>query len=213
MKTIKKIAGIFCALEAFTCIGIFLAEVTNLTSITKSGDAPAFVFIITSVIFVFLSLHLLRKTPEEKKQAIRKKSKKFITGTHVSGLDIGKTLVSLCLSDDGLLISAPIFKKEFNLPLNKIENLGYYNDVEVEKHLKSSFVGGVIGAASFGVTGAVIGSRPKEKQTRKVTHYLLVNYPDNQIIIESDDGVSICKMIKYFGKLKPQSNETVTIEL
>lgn len=132
-----------------------------------------------------------KKTPEEKSKQLEKRSKKFAGGTHVSGLDVGKVQVSLCISDDGLLISVPILKKEFKLSLNKIENLGYYNEVEVEKHLKSSFAGGVIGAATFGVAGAVIDSRPKEKQTRKVTYYLLIDYSDGQIIIESNDWISL----------------------
>ena len=41
------------------------------------------------------------------------------------------------------------------------------NEVEFEKHIKSSLIGGVIGAAAFGAAGAVIGSRPKEKEKRK----------------------------------------------
>lgn len=208
MKIIKKIVGIFCAIEAFACICLFLTDLKDETDVSTIISG-----IFTFGIFALLAFRLLKKTPEEKSKQLEKKSKKFAGGTHVSGLDVGKAQVSLCLSDDKLLISVPSLKKEFNLSLNKIENLGYYNEVEVEKHLKSSFAGGVIGAATFGVAGAVIGSRPKEKQTRKVTYYLLIDYSDGQIIIESNDWISLDNMIKYFRKLKPQANETVTIEL
>lgn len=216
MRIIKKVVGIFCIIEAFAGICLFLGEVTQLTNITKStdsGNVPAFAFILVSAIFALLAFRLLRKTPEEESKQLERKSKKYAYGTHISGLDIGKMPVSICLSKDGLLISAESIKKEFKLSLNKIENIGNYNEVEIEKHLKSSVAGGIIGAATFGVAGAVIGSRPKEKKTKKVISYILIDYSDGQIIIESNDNVGIVNIISYFRKLKPQANETTTIEL
>lgn len=201
MKIIKKICGIFCVLMAIT--GICLAFTTT----------PAMPFIVEFIIFGGLSFLLLRKTPLEREKHKEKKSIRTLFGTHVSGLDIGKAQVSICLSDNGLLISAPSMKKEFSLLLNNIQTLGYYNEVEIEKHLKSSLAGGIIGAATFGVAGAVIGARPKEKQKHKVTSYILIDYTDGQIIIEAYDAISVGKMIDYFRKLKPQANETISVEL
>lgn len=58
-------------------------------------------------------------------------------------------------------------KKEYNLNLERIHNISWYNEVDFEKHIKSSLIGGVIGAAAFGAAGAIIGSRPKEKEKKK----------------------------------------------
>ena len=201
MNIVKKIFGVFCI--AMTIASVSLA-------FTTTTMAP---FIAESIIFAILSFLLLRKTPLENQKPKTKKSIRSLFGTHVSGLDIGKAQVSIFLSDNELLISAPSMKKEFTLSLNKIQNIGYYNEVEIEKHLKSSFVGGVIGAATFGVAGAVIGSRPKEKEKRKITFYILIDYIDGQIIIEAYDSISVGKMIDTFRKIKPQANETTSIEL
>ena len=144
----------------------------------------------------------------------KKKEKiKEIVGNHVSGLDIPNVAVSVVLSQTGLKIAAPSIKKEYNLTLERIRNMSWYNEVEFEKHIKSSLLGGVIGTAAFGAAGAVIGSRPKEKEKRKVQFYLLVEYPDNQIILQSEDGFAVGSIVDYFKKLKPESSSTESIQL
>ena len=144
----------------------------------------------------------------------KKKEKiKEIVGNHVSGLDIPNVAVSVVLSQTGLKIAAPSIKKEYNLTLERIRNISWYNEVEFEKHIKSSLLGGVIGTAAFGAAGAVIGSRPKEKEKRKVQFYLLVEYPDNKIILQSEDGFAVGSIVDYFKKLKPESSSTESIQL
>ena len=51
----------------------------------------------------------------------------------------------------------------------------------------------------------------KEKQTRTITLYLLIDYESGQILIESNSGVNIGKMIDYFRELKPQKNSTIEL--
>lgn len=144
-----------------------------------------------------------------------KKNKSTVyLGKHISGLEIPDNIdCTLTLSDSGLTINVPSIKKEFTLSLDRIENISVYHEVEIEKHLKSSAAKGVIGAMAFGVTGAIIGSRPKEKNTRKVHFFLTIDYPDNQLVFHSEDGFSSGKMVDYFTKLKPQSAETKNITL
>lgn len=141
------------------------------------------------------------------------KKNKELAGSHVSGLDIPNIAVYVTLSQTGLKISAPSVKKEYELTLERIHNISWYNEVEFEKHTKSSLVGGVIGAAAFGTAGAIVGSRPKEKEKRKVQFYLLVEYPGNQIVLQSEDGFSVGGIVDYFKKLKPELNNIKNIQL
>ena len=142
----------------------------------------------------------------------KEKIKEFV-GNHVSGLDVPNVVVCVTLSSSGLKISAPNIKKEYTIALDRLQNISYYDEVEFEKHTKSSLVGGVVGAATFGVAGAVIGSRPKEKAKRKVHFYLLIEYPDNQIIVQSENGFGVGGVVDYFKELKPEANDTKTVSL
>lgn len=135
----------------------------------------------------------------------KEKIKEFV-GNHVSGLDIPDVVVCVTMSPNDLKIYAPSIKKEYTLSLDRLQNISYYNEVEFEKHVKSSLVGGVVGAATFGVAGAIIGSRPKEKEKRKVHFYLFVEYPNNQIVIQSENGFGVGSVVDYFRELKPESN-------
>ena len=143
----------------------------------------------------------------------KKEKSKEIVVNHVSGLDIPNVSVCVTLSQTGLKIAVPNLKKEYNLNLERIHNISWYNEVDFEKHIKSSLIGGVIGAAAFGAAGAIIGSRPKEKEKRKVQFYLLIEYPDNQIILQSEDGFAVGSIVDYFKKIKPESDSTESIQL
>ena len=143
-----------------------------------------------------------------------KKKMKEVVGTHLSGLDIPENvIVSFSLSDDGIKITAPSMKKEYTIGLSKIQNINYYNETEVEKYSDSSFGKAVIGAAAFGVIGAVIGSRPKSKEKKTVHFYLIVNYSDKQIVIESENGFGVGSIVDFFRKLKPETSTAQTVEL
>lgn len=141
----------------------------------------------------------------------KKEKVKSFYGNHVSGLDIPNVPVNVTLSADGMKITAPQNQREYTISLERLQNVSCYNEVEFEKQIKSSTVRGVVGAATFGVAGAIIGSRPKEKQKRKVHFYLLVEYPDNQIVITSDNGFGVGSIVDYFRELKPTG--TTQIEL
>ena len=143
-----------------------------------------------------------------------KKKLKEVVGTHLSGLDVPENII-VCfgLSDEGIKITVPSMKKEYNITLSKIQSINYYNETEVEKYVDSSLSKTIIGAATFGVIGAVIGSRPKSKEKKTVHFYLIVNYSDKQIVIESDNGFAVGSIVDFFKKLKPESFNTQTIEL
>ena len=137
-----------------------------------------------------------------------------VIGTHIAGLDIAENMnCILTLSESGIVISAPDANKEYTLSLDRIDNISWHHEEEIEKHLKSSAAKGIIGAAVFGLPGAIIGSRPKEKKQRKVHFFITIDYPDNQIVIQTEDGYSCGQTIDYFRKFKPQSAEIKTISL
>lgn len=138
----------------------------------------------------------------------KNKSKQFL-GNHVSGLDVANAPVTFILDESGATIKTPT--NDYSIALEKIDNISWYDEVEIEKHLKSSFAGGVIGAATFGVAGAVIGSRPKEKEKRNVTFYLLVDYSGKQIVISSQDGFALGGVVDLFKKFKPNTKQTIEL--
>ena len=143
---------------------------------------------------------------------IKKKVKaKKMNGIHFSGLDIPNIPVTLTLSEAGIVIVTSTLQKEYTIDIGAIKNISCYHEEEFEKYMKSSLVGGVIGAAAFGVPGAIIGSRPKEKSKRKVTFYLLVDYSDKQIVISSEDGFSIGSIVDLFRAINPQTNSVQSI--
>lgn len=144
----------------------------------------------------------------------KKKNSKQVIGKHVSGLEnIQNVPVLIILDESGIKLNIVSMKKEYTITLDKITSINYYQETEVEKHLKSSFVGGVVGAAAFGVSGAIIGSRPKEKKKHKVTFYLLIDYADNQLVFSSEDGFGIGGVVDLFRKFKPSSYDVQSIEL
>ncbi len=207
IKIIKKICGIFCCIMAI--VGLDLA-------FTETQKVP---FIIEVVIFAILAFVLLKRTPAEREERKRKQrekeeqKQKSVFGTHVSGLDIPNATLSVSLSREGVVISVPSMNKDFKLSLDKIQHIGYYSETEIERHLKSSLASGVLGAAVFGVNGAIIGSRAREKEVRKTTYYLLIDHSDGQIVIESENSIGVDGMIRYFKELKPESDITTTVEL
>lgn len=141
-----------------------------------------------------------------------KKKGKTIVGTHISGLDIPENVnLMFTLDSDGIIIKIPA-SREYSISLNKIQSISCYNATEIEKYTTSSLSSAVVGAATFGVIGAVIGSRPKSKEKRTVLFYLLIQYDDKTIVLESKDGFGMGQIVDYFKKLKPDSS-TQRIEL
>lgn len=141
-----------------------------------------------------------------------KKKAKSVVGTHISGLEIPENIdILFTLDTDGVVIKIPA-SKEYSISLNKIQSISWCNETEIEKYTTSSLGSAVVGAAAFGVIGAVIGSRPKTKEKKTVLFYLLVQYDDKTIVIESKDGFSVGQVVDYFKKLKPSSG-TQRIEL
>lgn len=136
---------------------------------------------------------------------LRKKKVKTVVGTHISGLDIPENVnIIFTLDAEGVTIKIPT-SKEYNICLDKIQDISWSYQTNIQKITTSSLGSAVIGAATFGAVGAIIGSRPKAKEQRTALFYLLIQYDNKSIVIESKDGASIGQVVDYFRKLKPGS--------
>ncbi len=150
---------------------------------------------------------------EKVKDMFGKKKEKSVLGNLVSGMNLPEgTEMLVVLNESGATLKVPSMKQEYTIALEKIQSINFYNETEFEQVIKSSLVGGVVGASLFGLAGAIIGSRPKTKEKRTVTFFLVLQYDDKGIVIESKDGFSVGQAVDYFKKLKP-NQPTQRIEL
>ena len=140
----------------------------------------------------------------------KKKKEKGLTGVHISGLDVSENVnVTLSLNEDGVTIKTT--SKEYHIGLNKIQSVSWYNEVDIQKYTTSSLGSAVVGAATFGVIGAVIGSRPKVKESKTVFFYLIVQYDEKYIVIESQDGFKVGQIVDFYKELKPESSNKIEL--
>jgi hypothetical protein len=97
---------------------------------------------------------------------------------HIIGLDMPeKMYCEVVVYNDKLVIE--FGDKEYSLKMEKIYSVDFDMDINVEKYTKASMIKGVIGATTFGVSGAIIGSSPKTKEKREVTSKAIISYEDS----------------------------------
>ena len=71
-----------------------------------------------------------------------------------------------------------------------------------------------IGAATFGLLGAMVGGRVKTKEKKTVTHFVIVNYhsdEDKTIVMKTNDGIGAGQLVDFFKQLKPQTIPLKTV--
>lgn len=143
----------------------------------------------------------------------KKEKVKSCSGNHISGLDVPENAVIVFnLYKDRAIFNVTELKKEYSISLDRIQSISFHHETEIEKYTTSSLGSAVVGAAAFGVIGAIIGSRPKTKEKRNISFFLIVEYDNKFIVIESKDGFSVGQVVDYFKKIKPSSG-TQRIEL
>lgn len=146
----------------------------------------------------------------------KKKNEKEIVGKMIAGVPLPDgTAVNVKLTPDVLTINGS--SKEFNIDFSKLETLDIKSDVEMEQIIEQSAPGMIIGAAVFGVIGAMIGGRVKTKDKKQVNHFLIINYQSEELkTIILDVTVNWYKaagMVDYYRKLNPSSTETISVDL
>lgn len=139
----------------------------------------------------------------------KKMNGKVIGTTLVEGLPLseGSDLV-VKLTDEGLTLIAAATRQEFEIPMSKLTMVDYKNEVEMKQIIKQSAPGMIIGAATFGLLGAIVGGRVKTEEKKIFTHFMIINYhsdEDKTIVMKTNDGIGAGQLVGFFRQLKPQS--------
>ena len=111
----------------------------------------------------------------------RKSAKEFEDIVHVAGLGVARDCECVVKLDEKELVIL-CSGMEIRLDYSQIINHEFQMDVDDKTIIENNMLNGIIGAATFGVSGAVIGSAPTIRTEREVMSYLVVTY-------ESSDGV------------------------
>ena len=160
-----------------------------------------------------------RKDFDEKMFGKKKnKNERILLGNALEGLpkEYSNDL-AFKLTPEKIQIIQPIQKIEYNLSLDKVRNILYFNETEVEKIISQSAPGMIVGATTFGVLGAMAGGRVKTKEKKTVNHFVLIQYvsdSDNkEILIKTNDFWGAGKFVDYYKELNPRLDQPQTIEL
>lgn len=129
-------------------------------------------------------------------------SKDFFALEHVEGLGVVEgSSCQVVLNPSILTITCT--GKEYTLPIKRITYVDFMVDADKIRYLQSSAVKGIVGAALFGVSGAVIGTMPKTKVAYEAIGYAVIAYRntkgEEKLIILRDQSANsyICnKLVK-----------------
>ena len=136
---------------------------------------------IAFCIMMLVLLHRATKKAEEERERIAKGIFQPVKGTfsHTAGLPIPPgTECLLSLTESGLAISS--FSGNFNISIDKLMTITSKTDTEIQKSKQyvSSAGGAVAGGMMLGAVGAMIGGKPKEKESTVTTYknYMAITY-------------------------------------
>ena len=171
-------------------------------------------FLVAFAIMAFRMVKLTSKgSKEEKKQREKDKQEgigRYNSVIHVGGLAAPENCkASVMLSPTTLTVNCG--GSEYALNIKKIRNVDFQLDVNETQYLKSSFVKGVVGAAAFGMPGAIIGSAPKTKTKRNVKCYAIISYEDAQgeyktfLLRDAAENMNICS--RLVDDLRPRVSQ------
>ena len=118
----------------------------------------------------------------------------------------------------GIQVSG-LFEHSYGLPLENLIDVFVKSDVEIQKEYVTNTKKAVAGAVLFGTVGAVIGSKPKVKEVRTATPYLIFTY-------KSKDGNQVkyvalkvlpyyvsntAQFVEAFKQLPPKENISIDL--
>ena len=156
----------------------------------------------------------------------KKKETRSVSGSHIIGLPIPEgNFVQTVLSPEELTLTAVLqgggkaTEQKFTLELSKVKNIRILNETEVKQVIEQSAPGMLLGAAAFGVVGAMIGGRVKTKEKTAIKNLLILDYvsgEEKQIVLDCtiDSLSNQTAFLKHFQKLKPEAaHAPTTIQL
>ena len=174
-------------------------------------------FLLGIVVFCFKMAVVTSKARSQAKRQYKADVQNGITRynnlVHVGGLSVPESInCNAVLNPTELLISCS--GNEFVLPIEKIRNVECEFNIDEKQYLKSSMAKRIIGAAAFGVAGAVIGSAPETKTKREVKCYAIISYDgtdgDVKTFILRDEypNTEVCKKLVEVlkGKINTRTN-------
>lgn len=171
-------------------IGIVAIFLSSINSTNRGlGEVVSYSVVLGSIIsFIIFCFKMIIITSRSKSQNKQQRMpnnyngiRRFQPIIHVGGLNVPENMQCQVTLASGEL---KIFSNgnEFVLPVTKIRNVEYQLNIDEKQYLKYSTAKTMIGAAAFGVPGAIIGSTPKKKTKREVKCYAIISY-------ESIDGM------------------------
>lgn len=204
-----------------------LAFIAQITSNKISNYIP---IIITLIVFIALFIFNLvsynktkgknNKTKENKPSKPIKPSAQTV-GMLIDGLPVPVSVpVAVYLYENRVDLEAVTGtaspNQKFSLDINKIQRVSLLNESQIQQVIKQSAPGMIIGAAAFGVLGAMIGGRVKTKQTTVISHLLLIDYTSDgeskQILLNvSNDIFQATTFAKKVNSVNPHINQTVQL--
>lgn len=104
---------------------------------------------------------------------------------------------------------------EYNLSLNKVQDVQLMNEREIQQVIQQSVPGMILGAAAFGALGAMVGGRVKTKEKVKITTLLVIDYESNgpkQIVLNVSDNIKDSEqVVNHFHAIKPSLPKSVQL--
>jgi hypothetical protein len=143
-------------------------------------------------------------------------------GTLIDGLPVPQnTTIIAKLFPEGLQIKALTGTnkadwKTFELSIEKVENIQLMNEREIKQVIEQSAPGMILGAAAFGVLGAMVGGRTKTKEKIQVNTLLVIDYlsgEKKQIVLNVSNNIKdSTRVVNRFKEIKPPApNETIQL--
>ena len=146
----------------------------------------------------------------------KKKTSRSMCGTLITGLPVPEgTFVQVVLTPEGLALNAVLqvggksVEQKYSLNLAQIKNIYVLSEAEVQQIITQSAPGMILGAAAFGIIGAMIGGRVKTKEKTITTNFLILDYfsgEEKQITLYCTKEIPAnqAAFLKFFRVLKPE---------
>ncbi len=104
---------------------------------------------------------------------------------------------------------------QYELAIDKIEKMQIFSHQQIQQVISQSAPGMILGAAAFGILGAMLGGRVKTKEKISIQQLLIIDYISNekkQIAINvSQDLKGTQNLVNHFNQLKPYSTNPIQL--
>lgn len=142
-------------------------------------------------------------------------------GNLIAGLPVPEnTPITFCLFPEAIKFQALTGTKkehwpQYELSIDKVEKMQIFNHQQIQQVISQSTPGMILGAATFGILGAMIGGKVKTKEKINISQLLIIDYISDgkkQIVLNiSQDLKGSQNVVEHFNRLKPSSPEPVQL--